>query len=330
MLVVAPFNGISCGRVAGERVGLKFDKYVSYEIDKYANTVAKKNYPNDIYLGDVFEADFKKYKGADLLLGGSPCTYWSIAKQGRETTSEGFGFELFKQYVRCLEETQAKYFLYENNYSIHQNIKDEISRYLGVQPIMINSSLVSAQNRKRCYWTNIPGVEQPKDKGIMLNSILENEVDEKYYISTDKALYICNAEAKKKKILYIGSDSQGNRVYSIHGKSVTITAQGGGWGAKTGLYWFPCITPGRLEKRQNGQRFKENNAKFYTLTTQDTHGVLTQGRIRRLTPLEAERLQTLPDNYTACVSEAQRYKGIGNGWTVDVIAHILSYLKGTK
>jgi DNA (cytosine-5)-methyltransferase 3A len=327
MKVLSTFNGISCGRVALERAGIEVERYVSFEIDKYANKVSQKNYPNDEYYGDVFEADFKQFKGFDLLIGGSPCTYWSIAKQGRETTSEGFGFELFKQYVRALEESECKYFLYENNYSIHQNIKDEISKYLGVQSIMINSSLVSAQNRKRCYWTNIPCVEQPKDRNIMLNSILEDKVDDKYFIDTEKAIYICNAEAKKGKIAYIGKDSQGSRIYSIHGKSVTISAQGGGWGAKTGLYWFPCITPGRLEKRQNGQRFKESNAKFYTLTTQDIHRVLTKGRIRRLTPLECERLQTLPDNYTEGVSEAQRYKGIGNGWTVDVIAHILSYLK---
>ena len=327
MKVLSTFNGISCGRVALERAGIEVERYVSFEIDKYANKVSQKNYPNDEYYGDVFEADFKQFKGFDLLIGGSPCTYWSIAKQGRETTSEGFGFELFKQYVRALEESECKYFLYENNYSIHQNIKDEISKYLGVQSIMINSSLLSAQNRKRFYWTNIPCVEQPKDRNIMLNSILEDKVDDKYFIDTEKAIYICNAEAKKGKIAYIGKDSQGSRIYSIHGKSVTISAQGGGWGAKTGLYWFPCITPGRLEKRQNGQRFKESNAKFYTLTTQDIHRVLTKGRIRRLTPLECERLQTLPDNYTEGVSEAQRYKGIGNGWTVDVIAHILSYLK---
>ncbi|MGM9543768.1 MAG: DNA (cytosine-5-)-methyltransferase [Romboutsia timonensis] len=327
MKVLSTFNGISCGRVALERAGIEVERYVSFEIDKYANQVAKNNYPNDEYYGDVFEADFKQYKGFDLLIGGSPCTYWSIAKQGRETTSDGIGFELFKQYVRSLEESGCKYFLYENNYSIHQNIKDEISKYLGVQPIMINSALVSAQNRKRCYWTNIPGVEQPEDRNVMISSILEDEVDDKYFIDTEKAIYICNAEAKKGKIAYIGKDSQGSRIYSIHGKSVTIAAQGGGWGAKTGLYWFPCITPGRLEKRQNGQRFKESNAKFYTLTTQDIHGILTKGRIRRLTPLECERLQTLPDNYTEGVSESQRYKCIGNGWTVNVISHILSYLK---
>lgn len=327
MKVLSTFNGISCGRVALERTRIEVERYVSFEIDKFANQIAKKNYPNDEYYGNVFEADFKQYKGFDLLIGGSPCTYWSIAKQGRETTSEGVGFDLFKQYVRALEESGCKYFLYENNYSIHQNIKEEISRYLGVRPIMINSALVSAQNRKRCYWTNIPEVQQPMDQGILLDSILENEVDDRYFIDTEKTIHICDLEATKGKIAYIGRDSQGCRVYSIHGKSVTIAAQGGGWGAKTGLYFFPCITPGRINKRQNGQRFKDNNAKFYTLTTQDVHGVLTNGYIRRLTPLECERLQTLPDNYTEGISEAQRYKGIGNGWTVDVIAHILSYLK---
>ena len=115
--------------------------------------------------------------------------------------------------------------------------------------------------------------------------------------------------------------------YSIHNKSVTLTALGGGWGAKTGLYWIPCITPERINKRQNGQRFKPSNSKFYTLTATDKHGVLMNGKIRKLTPLECERLQTLPDNYTEGISNTQRYKTLGNGWTVDVIAHIFRGLK---
>ena len=195
--------------------------------------------------------------------------------------------------------------------------------------IEINSSLVAAQNRKRLYWTNIPNVTQPQDKGIMLKDILEDEVDEKLYISTEKTIEICNIEAKRGKIGYFGTDSQGQRIYTIHDKSVTISALGGGWGAKTGLYWIPCITPDRINKRQNGQRFKPSNAKFYTLTAQDKHGILINGQIRKLTPLECERLQTLPDNYTKVdgIIDNNRIKAIGNGWTVDIIAHILSGIK---
>ena len=174
MKVLSLFDGISCGRLALERAGLPVECYDAFEIDKYAVTVSRRNYPDILHHGDVFDGDFTRFKGYDLLLGGSPCTYWSIAKKGRETTSDGMGFRLFMEYVRALRESECKYFLYENNYSIHQNIKDEISNYLGVEPIMMNSALVSAQNRKRCYWTNIPNVVQPEDKGILLADILEN------------------------------------------------------------------------------------------------------------------------------------------------------------
>ena len=129
-------------------------------------------------------------------------------------------------------------------------------------------------------------------------------------------------ELKRRKVACYGNDGQGNRVYTVHGKSVTLCGEGGGRGAKTGLYLFGCITPYRIEKQHNGQRFSEGT-KFYTLTAQDKHGVIVDGYIRKLTPLECERLQTVPDNYTSCISDSQRYKCLGNGWTVDVIAHIL-------
>lgn len=174
--VLSLFDGISCGMVALERAGFEVERYVAYEIDKYAIQVSQKNYPQIEHRGDVFEGDFKEFKGFDLLIGGgSPCTFWSIAKNNRETTPDGIGGRMFMQYVRALHESEVPYFLYENNYSIHKNIKAFISEQLGVEPIMINSALVSAQTRKRCYWTNIPGVEQPEDKGILVESILEEE-----------------------------------------------------------------------------------------------------------------------------------------------------------
>ena len=168
MRVLSLFDGISCGMVALERAGIPVEAYDAFEIDKYAVKVSEKNYPQIRHHGNVFEGDFRKFKGYDLLLGGSPCTYWSIAKQGRETTSSGEGFKLFGEYVRALQESECRYFLYENNHSIHQNIKDEISKHLGVEPIVVNSALVSGQHRKRCYWTNIPHITQPTDKGILL------------------------------------------------------------------------------------------------------------------------------------------------------------------
>lgn len=284
------------------------------------------------------------------------CTYWSIAKGNRETTPDGVGGQLFMQYVRALKESECKYFLYENNYSIHQNIKKFISEQLGVQPIMINSALVSGQSRKRCYWTNIPNVTQPEDKGIMLADILENTdlpvntIDGKShtivatYGKAGKELFSSygsenarqkiavpvgaamrgryGADGKTEQHIEIRNDNksncltttqknslvcapirvgeygkggQGQRIYSVRGKSVTLSANGGGQGGKTGLYQIDLPDGDYI--------------------------------VRKLTPIEAERLQTLPDNYTEGVSNTQRYKQIGNGWTVDVIAHIFKGLK---
>lgn len=307
MKVLSLFDGISCGMVALERAGIPVEEYHAYEIDKYAIQVSEKNYPQIVHHGNVFEGDFTQYKRFDLLVGGSPCVFWSISKRNRETTPNGAGGQLFMQYVRALKESGCKYFLYENNNSIHKDIKDFISEQLGVQPIMINSALVSAQQRKRCYWTNIPNVTQPVDKGILMKDILESGqswVDKSYCLtaSYDGAIFWNTLQRKQRTMVaepirlgHIGkSNGQANRVYSIEGKSVCLQAQAGGGGAKTGLYKIDL---------PDGD---------YT--------------VRKLTPVEAERLQTLPDNYTEGISKVQRYKCIGNGWTVDVIAHILSFI----
>ena len=157
LVVLSLFDGISCGMVALERAGIPVKKYIAYEIDENAIKVSKDNYPEIEQKGDVFAAEYTK-ENVDLLIGGSPCTFWSIAKAGgnRETVSSGFGWELFMQYVRALKETKPKYFLYENNESMSDAIKEEITKQLGVEPIMINSADFSAQIRKRYYWTNIP------------------------------------------------------------------------------------------------------------------------------------------------------------------------------
>lgn len=173
MKVLSLFDGISCGRLALERANLPVEKYDAFEIDRYAIAVSQNNYPDIVQHGDVFNGNFKQFKGYDLLLGGSPCTYWSVAKKERETTADGEGFRLFMEYVRALEASECRYFLYENNFSIHQNIKDEISEKLGVQPIMINSALLSAQNRKRCYWTNIPMFHNRKIREFCLRIFLK-------------------------------------------------------------------------------------------------------------------------------------------------------------
>ena len=312
MRLLSLFDGISCGMLAIQRAGIPVENYDAFEIDKYAVTVSKNNFPDIVHHGNVFDGDFTKFKGYDLLLGGSPCTYWSIAKR-RETTSDGVGVKLFMEYVRALYESECKYFLYENNYSIHKNIKAFISEQLGVEPIMINSALVSGQQRKRCYWTNIPNITQPEDKCIKLEDVLEKGIsvnaEQTGKSRTLKAQYsntsLANAARKDNlaatmvaepiRIGQFGNGGLGERIYSVHGKSVSLKANGGGGGAKTGLYKIDLPDGDYI--------------------------------IRKLTPVEAERLQTLPDNYTEGISNTQRYKCIGNGWTVDVITHILKGLK---
>lgn len=361
MNVLSLFDGISCGQVALERAGIKVDNYYASEIDKYAIQVTQKNYPNTIQLGDVEKIDFNKYIGKiDLLMGGSPCQGFSFA--GKQLNFMDPRSRLFFKYVEALETIKPKYFLLEN-VKMKKEYQDVISQKLGLEPIVINSSLVSAQNRVRLYWTNLPNIKQPQDKGIMLKDIVHEgefysvinqgkdvrkpiekahtlmardykgfgnqemtgvfEWLNEYIVPFDQTLQILDKEVAKGKIGYFRKDSQANRVYYIHGKAVTLCGEAGGGAAKMGQYLFGCITPDRVNKRQNGQRFNEGH-KFYTLTAQYKHGVLIEGYIRKLTPIECERLQTLPDNYTDGISNSQRYKCLGNGWTVDVISHIFS------
>lgn len=179
MNVLGLFDGCSCGQATLKKIGIKYNNYFASEIDKYAIKVTQHNFPKTIQLGNIYNINYSKLPKIDLILGGSPCTYWSIAKKDRETTSQGIGFDLFMQYVKAVEILKPKYFLYENNHSIHKDIKAAITEKLGVDFIMINSALVSAQNRKRCYWTNIPNINQPKNKNIFLTDILESGITNK-------------------------------------------------------------------------------------------------------------------------------------------------------
>lgn len=325
MKVLSLFDGISCGRLALERADIPVERYVAYEIDKNAIKVSKSNWDDIEHCGDVTTADFSQYKdNIDIIIGGSPCQGFSFA--GKQLNFNDPRSKLFFEFVRAVEEAQPKYFLLEN-VKMKKEYQNIISSYLGVEPIEINSNLVSAQNRKRLYWTNIPNIKVPKDLGIMLKDIVHETVGDNinldpYKVPFNDSLVILNNEVKSRKIGYFGKDSQGGRVYSIHDKSVTLCGEGGEGCVKMGQYLFGCITPDRLTKRQNGQRFN-NGEQFYTLTAQDKHGIFVNGYIRKLTPIECERLQTLPDNYTCAVSNTARYKALGNGWTVDVIAHIL-------
>ena len=176
MKVLSLFDGIACGRIALERAGVKVDKYVAYEIEPNAIKIATHNYPDIEERGDVFKADFTEFRDFDLLIGGSPCTAWSICRagKGRETTSSGVGWDLFSQYVRAWKESGVPYYLYENNASMSKEIRRCISETFGHEPLEINSNLVSAQNRRRLYWTNIPGARVPEDRGIKLADIIEH------------------------------------------------------------------------------------------------------------------------------------------------------------
>lgn len=306
--IVSVFDGMACGMLAMLEAGVKVGRYVAFEIEKYAVQTSSHNFPEIEHRGDVFKADFTEFEGFDWLVGGSPCTYWSIAqKNNRETEASGLGWELFCQYVRALKEVKPKFFIYENNKSMAKAIRQSITETFGFEPICINSALVSAQNRQRLYWVgkrNEDGsysrvdVRQPEDRGILLKDVLDGAawMDKSYTIDSNYhktlgqqgfdrqsgrrkmaaepvacrcrgrkdekgngyAKYECRKDGKANTLdtntvngsmcalpVRIGcmpspdgtvKGSQAFRIYSTGGKSVNLTAQGGGMGAKTGLY----------------------------------------------------------------------------------------------
>lgn len=294
--VVSLFDGISCGMVALERDGIEVDNYFAYEIEPSAITVSKKNYPEIVHCGDVMAADFEMYKGIDLLIGGSPCTNWSCnknhnAKIKKETkVNEGIGWSLFMEYARALKEAEPKYFLYENNHRIPGEITKEITKILGVEPIMIDSALVSAQRRKRQYWTNIPDVKQPEDKGIYIKDVF---IPDEKLVRTDTRILnsaVVTENYIKYDLMNRGHYSEPYRLYYLDGKMKTLPR---------------C----RTETKCNVLLDKSDLSTY-----------------KIISPIEAERYQTLPDNYTEGIPKTKRFEAIGNGWTVDVIAHILKGL----
>lgn len=316
MKVLSLFDGISIARQALKNLNIPVEAYYSSEIDKYAIQVSQKNFPDIIRLGDVQMVNGTDFKDLDLMIGGSPCQDLSIAKKDRKGLA-GQRSGLFYEYVRILNEAKPKYFILENVNSMPKEAKLQISEILGVEPIMINAALVSAQNRKRLFWVGklINGKYQtvsislPEDRGIFLRDIIEGGVvdREKSLILTTRYAGFSGSQKylesryfgksmgqavfdKPDRLGEVGnSKSQGNRVYSTDGKSVALSANGGGMGAKTGLYLDDMI-------------------------------------IRKLTPIECERLQSLPDNYTEGISNTQRYKTLGNGFNCAVIEHIYKTL----
>ena len=311
--VLSLFDGMSCGQIALNRVGIKYDNYFASEIDKYAIKVTQTNYPKTIQLGDVTKVKGSDLPKIDLLIGGSPCQGFSFA--GKGLNFDDPRSKLFFEFVRLRNETRPKYWLLENvkMKAEHQNI---ISEILGVKPILINSELVSAQSRERLFWTNIPITEMPTDKGILLKDIIEIGEPIKDKSQTILAtLYKENAKSmikRNKAGLLVKMSSENPRI-----KELSITDRG--------------IRPHRNDKRKSGiseiGTIHYPDTKSYTITANHAPKVLTEIiGWRKLTPKECERLQTVPDNYTDCVSDTQRYKMLGNGWTVDVIAHIFGSL----
>lgn len=306
MKVLSLFDGISCGQQALDVAGIDCNSYYASEINKYAIQITQKNWPRTIQLGDV--NNWKQWnipwRKINLMYAGFPCQSWSIA--GNQNGIKDPRGKLFFRMMEILNHIK-KYnpnvkFLFEN-VRMKKDFGVYLDKKIGCDHIQINSSLVSAQNRIRWYWTNIDGVTQPQDTKIYLKDILEEGCTEKlksycidanYYKGASLKQYLSKSRRqlvfdKPSRIFTIGKGGTGNRVYTAQGKSTTLTACGGGLGGKTGLYY-------------------------------------TKEGVRKLTPVECERLQTLPDDYTKGVSNTQRYHALGNGWTVNVIAHILSFI----
>ena len=391
MKVLSLFDGIS---VAHHSLGDRITEYYSSEIDPHAIKVSKKNYPDIKRLGDVRTVEF--IPDLDLLIGGSPCTDLSISKKDRKGL-EGDQSKLFYEYVRILKLCNPKYFILENVNSMPKEARAKITEEMGVEPIMIDAALVSAQSRKRLFWTNIPVQGLPEDRKILLKDILEPEAEVDERMVKDGKAYcltatyshanatesgIKNSVEKKQRTLvkigYIGegeqygqggqahrvyspegktptlgssgaglvqighignTNSQGQRVYDPNGKSVALKANGGGGGAKTGLYKIGRDVGRRLKDGVRADDDKtipitrrietreDDKAGTLTSVTKDNVVVNTETtKIRKLTPIECERLQSLPDNYTAGISNTQRYKCLGNAFNSEVIKFIVSFI----
>lgn len=389
MNVLSLFDGMSCGQLALDRAGVKVDKYFASEVDKYAIAITQKNFPETIQLGDVRDVWFPESTDGhkiDLLIGGSPCQGFSFA--GKQLNFDDPRSKLFFEFVRLLNECKPKYFLLEN-VKMKKESEDIITELLGVEPIEINSNLVSAQNRRRLYWTNIPQFGLPEDKGIVLSDILESGFTDRDKAHCIDANYFKGGNLKsyfqkhRRQLVFsddglchVGdADINGHdsikRVYHPEGKAPTVNActggnrepkvlvndpdqmaliyqrprgkNAGGFKALDGKTptlsansWQDnnhLVTGGAFRGRYNAdgstaqQLEIREDAKTNSLTTVQKDNVavdVADLKWRKLTPIECERLQTVPDGYTAGVSNTQRYRMLGNGWTIDVIAHLLA------
>jgi DNA-cytosine methyltransferase len=375
MNILSLFDGMSCGQIALNRANIKYNNYFASEIDKHAIKVTQHNFPKTIQVGDVTQIKASDLPKIDLLIGGSPCQGFSFA--GKQLAFDDPRSKLFFEFVRLKNELQPKYFLLEN-VKMKKEFELIITDYMGVSPIVINSALVSAQNRVRLYWTNIANesyglfgdnvctIPQPEDKGILLKDILEKNVDEKYYLSEKMLKYFGSRAANLNKgkvnireendkatcltASYASCDISDNFVcVDASGrfdtnKTGTLTATYSKGAENYGSRPFIAIPeatkkgyaevkPGECfdatmptsETRRG--RLMEDKSNCLTASKFDFMQYTEDFKIRRLTPTECKRLQTVPDEYDmSVVSDSQQYRMLGNGWTIDVITHILSYI----
>ena len=340
MNVLSLFDGMSCGQQALDRLGVEVDNYFASEIDKYAIKITQKNYPNTIQLGDVCDIKAEDLPKIDLILAGSPCQGFSFASQSKLAFDDPRS-ALFFEFIRLLKECKPKYFLLEN-VRMKKEYLDVITQQVSecypeqgdlpgqanffdaarrIEPIFINSALVSAQNRQRYYWTNIPNVTQPEDRGLILKDVLEDgfdsERDKSYCLDANyyKGTNVRGYFKKKRRQLVVKAmterrTEESKRIRKEHMK-------------KTGKDWSP-----RRGKELVPRADNKANCLTTSMTKEHILEIIEDKELywRKLTPLECERLQTVEDNFTEGVSNTQRYKMLGNGWTIEVICHILNIL----
>ena len=293
--IVSYFDGISCGQVAINKAGIKYKNYFAFEIDKHAINVTQDNYPNTIQMGSVVDANLLDLPNIDLLIGGSPCQGFSQA--GKKLDFDDPRSKLFFEYAKAKEQLKPKYFIYENVVPKNKEVIKIISDILGVQPIMINSSLVSYQERKRLYWTNIKWVEQPKERNVFLKDIVgfESEIPE-------KSETIEEIKRFTKREFNVSISKKGRvRPYRLDPKKSGIS--------EVGTLCNPNDKSATIIASHAPKTYKSNPFKIYELNRN-----------------ELEQGQNLPINYTKSISFPQAKKAIGNGWTVDIIAHFFGFI----
>ena len=302
MRILSLFDGMSCGQIALNRLGLKNYTYYASEVDKYAIQITQKNFPNTIQVGDVTKLKSKDFENIDLLMAGSPCQGFSFA--GKQLNFNDPRSALFFEFLRLMKEIKPRYFLLEN-VRMKKEWLTVISESCGVEPYLFNSAKVSAQNRLRYYWTNIEVNKYIDDKGILLKDILEKNYQDKYKVS----------ESHKNRVLF-AKRGKGYFYTEESDKICTLPASYAKHPTDAGYILESPI-------REKSKTVRSGGRGSYDRHEWDSVDEL---HWRKLTPKECERLQTVPDNYTEGVSNFQRYKMLGNGWTVDIVKHILKPL----